>query len=144
MLGGYYMREKQWKRAGDAFTRARLRSRDTARYALLAAYCALKDNRRRGAFDNKPVLYEVMKRLDHKSVLFALVRLYYDMQGDSNTLRVVEAAKTRDKALGYFYLALYYDATGATAAADAANASFAALRQEDTLEWGIYETMRGD
>jgi tetratricopeptide (TPR) repeat protein len=138
MLGVHFMREKQYAKARDAFLQAQKLAPGEYNYALLASI----NNYYAGgnASQMKPVLEEVMRKLDRAKLDYYLVRLFYDYSGDGDVARRISTEKDpRQKALGLFYLAWYFNIRGSNNLAGTFFSEYQSADRKDMIEWRIYD-----
>jgi tetratricopeptide (TPR) repeat protein len=137
MLGVYFLKDKQFAKARDAFKKAFDTAPDEYNYALLALISGVSGGQQAAQF--KPFLEQVMRKIDRSKLDYYLVRLFYDFSGDADVARRVGAEKNpRIKALGFFYLANYFDIQGNHSLAGTYYNEFATADRKDMIEWRIY------
>jgi tetratricopeptide (TPR) repeat protein len=143
MLGVYFMKDKLYLKARDAFKKAFDAAPEEYDYALLAMINGVRGGQHAAQF--KPFLEGVMRKLDRAKLDYYLVRLFYDFSGDADVARRVAAEKNpRLKALGLFYLASYFELGGNGGLAGTYYAEFGAIGRKDLIEWRIYDWMIAD
>jgi tetratricopeptide (TPR) repeat protein len=143
MLGVHFMKEKQYIKARNAFLQAQQLAPDEYNYALLAAINTTYAGGNMAQI--KPVLEGVMRKMDRTKLEYYLVRLFYDFSGDGDVARRVSTEKEpRQKALGLFYLAYYFDIRGNHGLAGTFFSEYKAADRKDMIEWRIYDWVVAD
>jgi hypothetical protein len=86
-----------------------------------------------------------MRKIERSKLEYFLVRLFYDFSGDSDVTRRVSNEKDpRQKAIGLFYLAWYFDMRGNHNLAGTFFTEYKDAGRRDMIEWRIYEWVSGD
>jgi tetratricopeptide (TPR) repeat protein len=136
-VGIHKMRKGLWAEARDNFMEAYKQSPETASYALLASLCWMRAGRLQ---DPRSFLAQALRTAKRDSLDYALLRLYHDLNGDSNVAALLD--KETDvmlKAQMLYYLASYYDVRGNTALANRYYAQVYEMGQQPIIEWRLNE-----
>jgi tetratricopeptide (TPR) repeat protein len=136
-LGIHKMRKGLWAEARDNFMEAYKQSPDTTSYALLASLCWMRAGRLQ---DPRPFLAQAIRRVNRDSLDYLLLRLYQDLNGDSDVAaRLDREADTTRKAQMLYYLASYYDVRGIATLANRYYAQIHQMGQLPIIEWRLNE-----
>jgi len=136
-LGIIRMRNKQWAGARDAFLEAYRYAPLEFSYALLAAINWMRAGRQA---DPRQFLSQVMRTAPRDSLDYSMLRLYYDLSGDSNVTIMIENERNiYEKSRMLYYLASYYDIRGNRTLADRYYLMVQDLDAINLLEWRINE-----
>jgi hypothetical protein len=131
------MRKGLWAEARDNFMEAYKQSPDTSSYALLASLCWMRAGRLQ---DPRPFLTQAIKRVERDSLDYALLRLYHELNGDSDVAaRLDKETNTVLKAQMLYYLASYYDVRGNTILANRYHAMIHQMGRQPIIEWRLNE-----
>ncbi|MDR3123128.1 MAG: tetratricopeptide repeat protein [Treponema sp.] len=136
-VGVHKMRKGLWAEARDNFMEAYKQSPDTTSYALLASLCWMRAGR---VQDPKPFLTQALKRVQRDSLDYALLRLYQDLNGDSDVaMRLDKETDVVLKARMLYYLASYYDVRGSTTLANRYYTQIYQMGRLPIIEWRLNE-----
>jgi tetratricopeptide (TPR) repeat protein len=136
-LGIHKMRKGLWAEARDNFMEAYKQSPDTTSYALLASLCWMRAGRLQ---DPKPFLAQVLRNVKRDSLDYALLRLYQDLNGDSDVAaRLDRETDVVLKAQMLYYLASYYDVRGNTTLANRYYTQVHEMGRLPIIEWRLNE-----
>jgi len=136
-LGIIRMRNKQWAGARDAFLEAYRYAPLEFSYALLAAVNWMRAGRQT---DPRQFLSQVIRTAPRDSLDYSMLRLYYDLSGDSNVTILIENERNiYEKSRMLYYLASYYDIRGNRTLADRYYLMVQDLDAAGLLEWRINE-----
>jgi tetratricopeptide (TPR) repeat protein len=136
-LGIHKMRKGLWTEARDCFMEAYRQSPDNTSYALLAALCWMRAGRLQ---DPRPFLAQALRTVKRDSLDYALLRLYQDLNGDSDVAaRLDKEADVTLKARMLYYLASYYDVRGNTLLANRYYTQVYEMGRLPIIEWRLNE-----
>ncbi|MDR2865177.1 MAG: tetratricopeptide repeat protein [Spirochaetaceae bacterium] len=138
MLGVYFMKDKEYTKARDVFMKAYQVTPDEYNYALLAVINAFAAGEKPA--QHKVFLEQVLRKMDRSKLDYYIVRLFYDFSGDGDLVRRVSTEKNpRLKALGFFYLACYFEIQKNPGLAGTYYEEFKDMDRKDLIEWRIYD-----
>ncbi|MDR0289414.1 MAG: hypothetical protein LBI06_00580, partial [Treponema sp.] len=141
-LGLLKMRNHQYAEARDAFLLAYRQAPREFRYALLAAMNWMRAGR---PSDPKQFLAQVLRTAPRDSSDWALLKLYHDLSGDSDTVaRASRVENLDEKSKMLFYIANYYDIRGNRSLANNYFQQVKDMNRVGTIEWKINEWMLED
>ncbi|MDR0463739.1 MAG: tetratricopeptide repeat protein [Treponema sp.] len=136
-LGVIRMRNKQWAGARDAFLEAYRYAPLEFSYALLAAVNWMRAGRQT---DPRQFLSQVIRTAPRDSLDYSMLRLYYDLSGDSNVTIMIENERNiYEKSRMLYYLASYYDIRGNRTLAERYYLMVQDMDAVNQLEWRINE-----
>ncbi|MDR1362680.1 MAG: tetratricopeptide repeat protein [Spirochaetaceae bacterium] len=138
-LGVQLMKKGLYANAAQAFAAA-YKAAPTAEsnYAMLAAVNMLKSGGKPN--EVKPFIEQAMKKVDRSKLDYHVLRLFFDLSGDSDVARRIDQEKSeRTKAQMLFYLANYYDIKGNNMLANKFFVEFHDMRRMDLVEWRLNE-----
>ncbi len=109
-LGMFAWHSGSWAESRAAFSKAREQNQDNISYVLMIAATYLKE---KNTVACKEFTAEVMKKQDHSTLEYLMVRLYHDQSGDLGVVNKVQDETNRTKrGKMLYYLALYFDLIG--------------------------------
>jgi tetratricopeptide (TPR) repeat protein len=136
-LGIIKMRKHLWADARDNFLEASRKAPNDPAYALLAAM-----NWMRAGKINAPrqFLEQALRRVERETIEWYMLRLYYDLSGDSDIAIRIDQEKDPDKkARMLYYLANYYDIRGNSILANRYFLRVRELERRAIPEWRLNE-----
>ncbi|MDR0409348.1 MAG: tetratricopeptide repeat protein [Spirochaetaceae bacterium] len=137
-LGVQQMKKGLYANAAQSFAAAYKSAPDENNYALLAAVNMLKSGVKLN--EVKAFLDSVMRKVDRSKLDYHVLRLFFDLSGDSEVARRIDKEKSeRIKAQMLFYLANYYDIKGNNLMADKFFIEFREMKRMDLVEWRLNE-----
>jgi tetratricopeptide (TPR) repeat protein len=140
-LGMIKMRKSRWAEAKDAFLTAYRYAPDETAYALLAAANWLRMEKPQALMtaDLKQFLEGAMKKVPRENLAYYLLRLYHDLNGDTDVaIRVDREKSVTTKARMAYYLGLYYEIKGSILA-EQYYTLVRDMDQKDVPEWRLNE-----
>jgi tetratricopeptide (TPR) repeat protein len=136
-MGIHKMRQGLWAEARDNFMEAYKQSPETTSYALLASLCWMRAGRLQ---DPRTFLAGALRRVNRDSLDYAMLRLYQDLNGDSDVAaRLDREQNITLKAQMLYYLASYYDIRGNTILANRLYVQVHELGRQPVIEWRLNE-----
>jgi tetratricopeptide (TPR) repeat protein len=142
-LGLHKMRKQHWAEAKDAFAAAYSKAPDEISYALLAVFNGMKAGNRQ--IDTKRFLEPVIRKAERNSPNWYLLRLFYDLIGESDVAQKIDQEQNQDtKARMLFYLALYYDARNNTVLSNRYFLQMHEMGRRPIFEWRYNEWIVAD
>jgi tetratricopeptide (TPR) repeat protein len=138
-LGIIRMRNRQYAEARDAFLAAYKQAPKEYRYALLASINWMRAGR---PSDPKQFLSQVLRTAPRDSADWALLRLFHDLSGDSDTVEKANNEQNLDeKSKMLFYIANFYDIRGNKTLANNYFQHVKDMNRIGTIEWKINELL---
>ena len=111
-LGILYFERKEWENSRRAFVNALRYAPDNTYYALTAALCSYKLDKKADAKDFMSKYLKTVDRTKHENEYF-LCRLFVDLAGDSDVNnRIAKESEETDRLRKSFYLAEFYQLIG--------------------------------
>jgi len=143
-LGVIRMRNKNWAGARDAFFEAYRQAprEECYGYAILAALNSMRAGRQT---DPRTFLSDVLRATPRNTLNYSMLRLLYDLSGDSNVTTLIESERdltTKSRML--FYLAEYFDIRGSRTLAERYYLMVHDLDIQGQLEWRLNEIVLAD
>ncbi|WP_010263570.1 tetratricopeptide repeat protein [Treponema primitia] len=136
-VGIHKMRRGLWAEARDAFMATYRQTPETFSYALLTSLCWMRAGR---IMDPKPFLAEVLRKVKRDSLEWYVIRLYHDLNGDSDVAaRIDQEQNLTLKAQMLYYLASYYDVRGNTTLANRYFTQAYDMGERTIIEWRFTE-----
>lgn len=111
-LGILFFERKDWENSRRAFVNALRYAPDNTYYALSAALCSYKSNKRTEAKEFMSKYLKTVDRTKHENNYF-LCRLFIDFAGDSDVSnRIAKEKDETERLRKFFYLAEFYQLIG--------------------------------
>ncbi len=111
-LGILFFERKDWENSRRAFVNALRYAPDNTYYALTAALCSYKAEKKTEAKDFMSKYLKTVDRTKHENEYF-LCRLFVDFAGDSDVSnRIAKEKDETDRLRKFFYLAEFYQLAG--------------------------------
>lgn len=139
--GILFLEKKDWQNANTAFIKALAKSPESYHYAIIAAFCYHKMNKK---FEAKDFMQKYLKTIDRTKKVneYTMCRLFIDFAGDTEAYNKATMEKDNTKkGRMFFYIALFYELTNKPALAEKCYAEVLSIRNPAFFEYRLAENV---